>query len=283
MNHTPHSAHQASRIYDDELSPTQVYRSDEKDALESGVEALSGEPTLVASEVLAYLHAHPEFFNEHSDVLAKLPLPTQKDGNVISLANWQTQLLRDKADEHKARLEQLLIQATRNQVSHDKLLSLVTQWLSVVSADELPSIVARDLKERFGLDAVEIMVWDEHARVNFYPKSSPWADSMVVFSNSLYAPYCGPCKGFEIEKSLAQQSASGSVASLAIIPLWGKRSHQNNSTASVMQRFECIGVLIFGSEDAHRFSVDMGTQFLQHIGAMVGSALSRLTQAVEHS
>ena len=138
------------------------------DALDGGVEALSGESPLQAHEVLAYLQAHPEFFNEHSDSLAQLSLPTQKNGNVISMANWQTHVLRDKVDQSKARLEQLLVQASHNQKNHEKLFNLVSKWLSVRSADELPDMISDDLREQFALDAVQVMVWDERNKIMFY-------------------------------------------------------------------------------------------------------------------
>lgn len=78
------------------------------------------------------------------------------------------------------------------------------------------------------------------------------------------------CKGFEIERQLASQSPTGRIASLAIVPLWGQRGG----------RFACIGVLLFGADDAQRFTPDMGTVFLQQIGAMAGSALSRVQAPV---
>lgn len=235
-----------------------------------GVEALGGESALSVNEVLAYLHAHPEFFNQHADALARLPLPTKKNGNVISMANWQTHLLRDQADQQQARLEQLLVQATHNQKNHDKLFDLVAEWLSVRDADDLPLMIERDLRARFALDAVQVMVWDENHRTMFCPPLNEWPEHVVVFANSLRAPYCGSCKGFEIEAALAQQSPDGTIASLTIIPLWGKR----------IGRFECIGVLLFGARDPQRFTPEMGTNFLQHIGEMVGAALSRLSNAV---
>lgn len=76
---------------------TEASDMDALDTLDSGVEALASESPMLASEVLAYLQSHPEFFSEHSDALARLSLPTQKNGNVISMANWQAHVLRDKA------------------------------------------------------------------------------------------------------------------------------------------------------------------------------------------
>ena len=242
----------------------------EMDALDSGVEALASESPVQAAEVLAYLQSHPEFFQEYADELTRLSLPTQKNGNVISMANWQAHVLRDKADQHKARLEQLLVQASNNQRNHDKLFALISEWLATVSADDLPQLIAQDLCHSFALDAVQVMIWDDRARTMFYPSSANWSESVVVFANSLRSPYCGPCKGFEIEQSLAQQSPTGQVKSLAIVPLWGQRA----------ERFACIGVLLFGADDVQRFTPDMGTHFLHHIGIMAGAALSRVQAPV---
>ncbi len=255
---------------------------DPLDDLGSGIEALNGESHMLANDVLAYLKTHPEFFSTYSDSLAQLSLPAQKDGNVISMANWQTQVLRDKADQHKAHLEQLVQQASHNQRSHDKLFSLVSRWLSVVNAADLPKIIEQDLRQKFSLDAVQVMVWDEIRRINYYPLNKVWSDSIAVFSNSLRVPYCGACKGFEIETALAAQSPTGAVASLAIIPFWGERHRiaKSAQNPNPSPKYECIGVLMFGSADDQRFTHDMGTQFLQHIGQMVGSALSRLSEPV---
>ena len=60
------------------------------------------------------------------------------------------------------------------------------------------------------------------------------------------------------------------MKSLAIVPLWGQRA----------ERFACIGVLLFGADDVQRFTPDMGTHFLHHIGIMAGAALSRVQAPV---
>jgi hypothetical protein len=144
----------------------------------------------------------------------------------------------------------------------------------VRSEYELPEMITDDLRGQFALDAVQIMVWDERNSILFYPSPDAWSDNVVVFVNSLRTPYCGMSKGFEIEETLAKQSPTGKIGSLAIIPLWGKREVKS------VTRYECIGVLLFGADDAQRFTPDMGTHFLQHIGEMAGSALSRLQAPV---
>lgn len=236
-------------------------------------EALSDAQAISDAEVLAYLESHPNFFHEHAEVLANVQLANATGGNVISMAHWQTNVLREKADQHKLRLEKLLAQAANNQRSYDKLLALVIRWLEQTDATSLPAQIENDLRRNFGLDAIRIMVWSDDAKALYYPAGSEWSDNIVIFANSLRAPYCGPCKGFEIEAQLAKQTASGQIASLSIVPLWGKRGTEHL----------CVGVLLMGAEDLHRFTPDMATQFLQSIGEMAGAALSRVRSPVHLS
>ena len=237
------------------------------------VEALSDAQAISASEVLAFLESHPTFFKEHAEVLSNIQLASTSTGNVISMAHWQTSVLRDKADQHKMRLEKLVSQAATNQRSYDKLLALGIRWLEQVEASALPAQTEADLRSAFALDAIQVMVWSDDARSLYYPAGTDWSDSVVIFANSLRAPYCGLCKGFQIEELLAKQTPSGQIASLTIVPLWGKR---NTETL-------CIGVLLIGSEDPQRFTPDMGTHFLQNVGEMVGAALSRVRSPVHLS
>ncbi|HXE19816.1 MAG TPA: DUF484 family protein, partial [Castellaniella sp.] len=57
-------------------------------------------------------------------------------------------------------------------------------------------------------------------------------------------------------------------ASLAILPL---------RTASGA---DPVGLLVMGSDDAQRFTPDMGTTFLELIGTLAGAALGRLAAPV---
>jgi uncharacterized protein YigA (DUF484 family) len=236
-------------------------------------EALGGAPAMNAAEVIAYLQNHPEFFVEHAEALAGLPLPTTRDGNVVSMAHWQNNQLREKADQHQVRLERLLAQAASNQQNHDKLLHLVSHWLGLIDANDVPAQIERDVQDAFHLDAVQVIVWSESSRSVYYPAGQSWSDNVVIFANSLRTPYCGPCKGFEIEVTLAKKTASGSINSLAIVPLWGTVNHAH----------VCVGVLLLGAADAKRFTPDMGTHFLQSIAHLAGAALSRVQSPVHLS
>lgn len=233
----------------------------ELDLLEEQAQALTDEP-LNGEQVLAYLQSHTDFFKQYANELADLSLPSG-EGNVISMAQWQTQTLREQAQSHQTRLEKLLSQAASNQKTHDKLFNLVMHWLAQNNEQALPALIERDLKRSFGLDAVKVLVWRESNRSVLYPLGSAWSDNLVAHTKSLHKPYCGPAKGFAAEYLLNHNTAS-----LAMIPLWHAREH------------ECVGVLLLASNDVQRFTTDMGTHFLHTIGLMAGAALSRVDAVV---
>lgn len=79
----------------------------ELDLLEEQAQALTDEP-LNGEQVLAYLQSHTDFFKQYANELADLSLPSG-EGNVISMAQWQTQTLREQAQSHQTRLEKLLL------------------------------------------------------------------------------------------------------------------------------------------------------------------------------
>lgn len=225
-------------------------------------QALTDEP-LTGEQVLAYLQTHLDFFKQYAEQLAELSLPTV-EGNVISMAKWQTQTLREKANTHQSRLEKLLAQAAGNQKTHDKLFNLVMHWLSQNNSQTLPALIEKDLQRNFALDSVKVLVWREATRSLLYPMGAVWSDSLVGYTKSLHKPYCGPSKGFEVENMLNNEVA----ASLAIIPLWHALEN------------DCVGILLLVSNDAQRFTPDMGTHFLHTIGLMAGAALSRVDAVV---
>ena len=80
---------------------------------------------------------------------------------------------------------------------------------------------------------------------------------------SLMQPYCGANSGFE---AVGWLDDAAQVASTALVPL--RRGTQADAPV--------FGLLVLGSPDPTRYSVDMGTDFLTRIGDIAGAAMSRL-------
>lgn len=220
---------------------------------------------LTGEQVLGYLLTHPDFFAQYAQQLVDVSLPAA-NGNMVSLAHWQTQTLRKKADLSASRLEELLAQATNNQKTHEKLFGMVMHWLAQNDAQALPAQIESDLQRIFELHSAKVIVWQEDSREIFYPYAQSWSDGLVGLTKAMYKPYCGAKQGIEVENLLDNQTAS-----LAMIPLWHARE------------LECVGVMLLGSNDAARFTPDMGTHFLHSIALMAGAALSRVSGRIKPS
>ena len=87
------------------------------------------------------------------------------------------------------------------------------------------------------------------------------SDDVKSFATSLTMPYCGFNSGFEAVPWLAEPA---SVASLALIPL------RNGASAPA------FGLLVLGSPDPTRYTMDMGTEFLMRIGDIASAGLIAL-------
>ena len=90
----------------------------------------------------------------------------------------------------------------------------------------------------------------------------PVSADLRAFADSLKAPYCGTDTGFEAVAWLDAKPKS-----LALVPL---RLEADGPS---------VGLLVLGSDDAERFSPDMGTTFLESIGQLASAALHRLEPA----
>jgi uncharacterized protein YigA (DUF484 family) len=85
------------------------------------------------------------------------------------------------------------------------------------------------------------------------------SDDARLFTAGLRTPYCGPNNDFEAVRWLDDPTAAQSVV---ILPLAAGGA--------------TFGVLVLGSDDPQRFSGQLGTDFLVHIGETASAALAPL-------
>jgi uncharacterized protein YigA (DUF484 family) len=138
------------------------------------------------------------------------------------------------------------------------------QWcarmLAEPDAGRIPAHIIRSLSDQFDLSAIALRVWDLPALEDSEFSQDVDAD-IRAYAEHLEQPYCGPLKDQEAARWLASEPAS-----LAILPL---RTLSGNAP---------VGLLVLGSDDAQRFTPDMGTAFLSLIASLAGAALGRLAR-----
>ncbi|TFW13564.1 DUF484 family protein [Duganella callida] len=213
--------------------------------------------TLVAQ----YLTDHPQFFEEHADLLGEIKLASPLTGRAVSLQERQMEVLRDKYKTLELRMSNLMRLASENEAIANKFHRWTQTLLEAEDVGSMPHAVVSGLKAAFEVPQVTVRLWNTAPDYTGEWFTQGVSDDVRIFANSLLAPYCGPNKDFEAVRWLDEPAT---VVSTVIIPL----RHRGDKHA--------FGLLVMGSPDANRFTSLMATDFLVHMGETSSTALAWL-------
>ena len=205
-----------------------------------------------------YLTEHPNFFEENPDTLEAINV-SHDSGKAISLVERQITIMRDKNKAQSAQVEQLIETAKNN----DQLLAKTNQLvLKLIQAEDLNSLIEAldtSLKNDFNTEFYSLTLIDK----GFYASktlanlvSEEDANSKISSLLSAQKAVSGVLREEQIN-FLFEQSAN-SVASVIALPL--------NSS-------EPLGILALGSSDADFYTHDIGTVFIDYIGALLNELI----------
>ena len=215
-----------------------------------------------AEDVARYLTEHPEFFDEHSEMLAQISVSNPHGGRAIALSDRQVLTLREKVKTLEAKLAELVQFGEENDAIGEKMHRLA---LALLAARELPTLLSAlyyNLREDFAVPHVALRVWrgyDTAHRAQTVPEFRAVSGELVQYAGDLAIPYCGPSGNVEAVGWFGEAAAH--VRSVALMPLKDQ---------------ECFGMLALGSEDVTRFYPEMGTLHLKRLGELAGASLARL-------
>ena len=207
-------------------------------------------------DIARFLRAHPQFFDEHPELLESIYVPHPHGGRTIALTERQILGLRDKTKTLEAKLAELIRNGTENDAIAEKVHRLA---MALIAAHDFTSTVQAvyfHLREDFAVPHVAMRVWGKAVPAGA-PEGLAVDPELRSKVESLGAPQCGPAGGNPFVDWFGE--ASEHVRSMAVIPLGQTRS---------------FGLLAFGAEDPQRFYAEMGTLYLRRIGEMVGGALA---------
>ncbi|AZY47828.1 DUF484 family protein [Bordetella avium] len=217
-----------------------------------------------AEDIARYLQEHPSFFDEHAAIFSNLHIPNPHGGRAISLAERQILTLRERNRSLEWRLNELV----RNAGDNEKISQQITLWserlLRETDTTRLPGEIALGLAEQFNLDHTGLRLWNLAGlpRTGEHAYGADVSDDVRTFADSLKTPYCGNDTGFEAVRWLDSTPKSLALIALRLAP-----------------ELPSIGLLVLGSDDAARFTPEMGTAFLETIGRLASAALGRLATA----
>jgi uncharacterized protein len=215
--------------------------------------------SLNAENVARYLHDHPEFFDQYAEMLTLVTIPDPHTGRAISITEKQLFTLREKVRALEAKLAELIGFGEENDAISDKVHALGVALTAAADSAAVVRALYSHLGGAFAVPHVALRVWGlgdgEGAEFD------PVPDAAKAFASGLSRPLCGPAAG---QESLAWfGEASAQLRSMAQVPLRERGG-------------ACFGLLVMGSEEAHRFYPELGTLYLERIGDIAAAALLRV-------
>jgi uncharacterized protein len=209
-----------------------------------------------ADDVARYLRTHPQFFDQHPELLEGIQVPHPYGGRAIPLAERQTVALRDKNKALEGRLGELLQFGEENDAISEKVHRLS---VALAGARDFPALAASiyfHLREDFAVPHVALRVWGKSVPADF-DEARAVDDAQRNHAAAMGSPQCGAAAGNPFVPWFGE--AQQHVRSVALVPL-------GQTTV--------FGLLALGSEDPKRFFPEMGTLYLRRIGELCAAGVT---------
>lgn len=213
---------------------------------------------LDSAAVAEFLADNPHFFEEHSDLLARVKLTSPLAGRTVSLQERQMEVLREKIKSLELRLTELLRIAQENDAITEKFSQWTRSLLLARNDVDLPHTLITGLQTIFSVPHATLRIWSVAEEFSHTWFAADVSTDAKIFCNGLTAPYCGPNQDFEAASWIDDAE---SVQSIAMLPL------------RIGAAPEAFGLLVLGSSDPQRFTADMATDFLSKIAETASAAM----------
>ena len=223
------------------------------------------EPGSVAEDQIAeHLLEHPEFFERHPGVLARLQLPHQRGSAAISLVERQVLVLREKHEALERKLRELIENGRANDAIVDRMHRLTRRLLRARDFNAVIGALETSLREDFGASRWVILLVDPSlgdlarrasSHLRMVPRGSPELKIFETFFESA-RPRSGQIR--DTQRDYLFGADGGQVGSTVLVPL-GERAG--------------LGLLAVASHDTERYLPTMSTDFLLRIGEIVSEAI----------
>lgn len=216
---------------------------------------------LDSAVVADYLLDHPHFFEEHAELLSGIKLTSPLMGRAISLQERQMEILREKIRSHELQAARLMHIAQDNDAIAHKFQLWTYAVLRAKHDANLPQLLVDELVRIFNVPQATLRLWDlppAHATAWY---AEPVSAETQQYAKQLTAPFCDANPGIDVVNLLPDATNIKSAAIMALRP-----TTPDHAT----------GLLIIGSPEPERFTADMSTDFLSHIGETASAALSHI-------
>lgn len=219
------------------------------------------ESDLSEEAVASYLSRHPEFFDAHPELTARLRIP-HHSGPAVSLVEKQVGILRNQNQQLERKLADLIDAARNNEALLDRIHHLAVALLEAKDLSETLAAIQESLRERFASDELAVCLFvdrpevPESGPVRRIDRDDPAVEEAFAGFLKTAKPQCGRLRESQMEFLFGERADR--VGSAALVPI-GSESR--------------LGLLAIGNRQTDHFIPSQGTVFLARIGDLVASAL----------
>ena len=221
------------------------------------------ENSIDESAVIRYLQDNPEVLMAYPEIFSSLSIP-HVTGGATSLVERQLKLLREENQQLRAKIDELVAIARDNEDLNKRFHRLALELMNIDQLHDVLALVQDQVQTFFYTDFVCFRflpgVGDPGALDGLYLAEDEISEQAAAWIEAR-KPICGP-QDEAVIKALFGPDLN--IASGAFIPLYHTRD---------------LGLLCLGSASADRFSANMGTIFLEHLGELVSNRLKHLLPA----
>lgn len=218
-------------------------------------------PISPTADITDFLDAHPDFFVQRPELLARLNLPHVTGKNVASLIEYQVIRLRQELDDLRNRISRMEYDAgMHNRLSGD-VHALALEFLAARDLQDLQNILRRDMKTYFSADKALLLIFTR-AR-----------NGKHLAGLKLHDPVSGLCFMFS-ELFQRGKALCGSLQEEHLRALFGANGEEIKST--VVLPYTGAGwraLLVLGSHTGNRYSHGPELDLLEFLNMILNSVI----------
>ena len=203
---------------------------------------------ITADDVVAYLKAHPDFFEKHAELAAEVSPRVQGPG-VIDMQQAILRRLRSEIDTLKTERTEIIANSRQNQIVQSRIQAAVISIIQATTFEKMIHVVTHELPELLDVDFITLAI-EANADA---PKRVPVRGVYVLAPGAIDAAI-GPEKQARLRSRIVGEDA-----------FFGDTSRFVKSDVLMRLRVSADspdGVMCFGARDPEAFGPDMSTELL---------------------
>lgn len=215
---------------------------------------------LEPEQIEAYLREHPDFFEQHQELLAEISLP-HESGSAVSLVERQVAILRERNIDMRHRLSKLLDNARDNDKLFDKTKRLVLSLLEGQDMGDIIDALHYSFDKDFNIHYTSVILFGNTDKI-------PSSQARIV-SIAEAREHVGPL----LKNSRA---VCGTLGAKEMQFIFGEHASEIGSVATVpLIHGSVFGLLSIGNRDPQYYRSSMGTLFLSYIAEVLNRLLPK--------